>query len=69
MKEGGTEQHGTKVEWVGNGGGKGRCKIRDAQVETIRRALKAFISLSFPMNILYFLVHSTNALNVMVWFC
>ena len=23
LREGGTEQHGTKAEWVGNGGGKG----------------------------------------------
>ena len=35
-------------------GEKGRCKIRDAQVET-RRALKALILLRFPLSIFYFL--------------
>ena len=67
FREGGTEQHGTKAEWVGNGGGKGRCKIRDAQVET-REALKALISLRFPLSIYHFLGtfnHCNNGLALL----
>ena len=56
------KQSGLEME-----GGKGRCKIRDAQVET-RRALKALISLRFPLSIFYFLGtlnHCNNGLALL----